>query len=36
MRAHRDSAVTAAGRTSLVWYVDSLTTRDIYGIKIVR
>ena len=35
MRAHRDSAVIAAGRISLVWYVDSRTTRDIYSIKIV-
>ena len=35
MRVHRDSAVTAAGQTSLVQYADSQTTKDIYSIKIV-
>ena len=35
MRAHKDSAVAAAGRTSLVRYADNLTTTNIYSTNIV-
>ena len=34
MRARKDSAVSAAGWTSLVRYAGNLTTRDIYSTNI--